>query len=122
MASYRTEIDNPIPLILLTPTYTTSYGVDKKSFPTIEEALEDKNNIFYGSFKTYLGTERDKNGIWSVEDTAKIKTWFRPDITSECKIGVLQTGAIYDVFGEPENIAMRNQFLEFRVRRYKGQT
>lgn len=118
---YKIQIENPIALVLLTPTYSTAYGVDQKKFPTIQAALEDTNNIFYGSFKTYGGKkEREKDGLWLVEDTAKIRTWFRPDITSDCRVAVLQNNAIYEVFGEPENISMRNQFLEFEVKRYKG--
>lgn len=128
MAHFRPEIENPIPLVILISTYDNSYGVNKKSFPTIEEALKEKDinnnpiNLFYGSFKTYGGTEREINGVYSVEDTAKIKTWFRPDIKSNCGIGVPDTGGIYEILGEPEDIDMRHQFLEFKIRRYKGQS
>ena len=128
MSNYRPELDNTIPLVLLVPTYTSSYGVDNKTFPTIQEALgvldEDGNpvNLFYGSFKTYGGTERVINDIYSVEDTASVETWYRPDIQSNCGIGVIATGGVYEVLGEPENVNMRNQFLKFKVRRYKGKS
>ena len=55
-----------------------------------------------------------------VEDTANIECWYRPDIKSDCRVGLLSTGAIYDIINEPENIDMRNQFLKFKVLRYKG--
>ena len=128
MANYRPQLDNTIPLVLLVPTYTNSFGVEKKSYPTIEEALSvlDENNnpvnLFYGSFKTYGGTEKVFNDVYSVEDTAKVETWFRPEIKSNCAIGVLSTFAIYEIIGEPENVNMRNQFLKFKVRRIKGQS
>lgn len=115
MADYRPRIENPIPLSLLLPTYTSSNGVKKKTFPNVENGIR-----FNGSFKTYGGTERDVNGVYSVEDTANIITWFMPEIESNCRIGVLQTGAIYEIVGEPENINMRNQFLKFKVKRVKG--
>lgn len=126
MSNYRPSLDNPIPLVLLVPTYETSYGVDKPSYPTIEEALnqldenQNKINLFFGTFKTYGGTERDVNGRYLIEDTANVETWFRPDIKSNCRIAVVQTNAIYDIINEPENVNMRNQFLKFKVRRYKG--
>lgn len=126
MSNYRLNIENPIPLVLLIPTYQTSYGVEKPIYPTIEESLnvrdESNNciNLFFGSFKTYGGTERDINGKYLIEDTANIETYFRPDIKSNCRIAVAQTGAIYEIINEPENINMRNQFLKFKVRRYKG--
>lgn len=120
MASYKPSFPLNVPLVLLTPTTTTVTGVTKKEFPTIDEALKDKNNIIYASFKTYGGTERDVNGVYSIEDTANIETWFRPDIKSECRVAIAESGAIYEIIGEPENINMRNQFLKFKVKRIKG--
>ena len=125
MANYIPDLSNSIPQILLTPTYKSVTGVVTKSYPTIEEALEKKDssgksiNLFFGTFKTYGGTERDVNGVYSIEDTANVETWFRPDIKSDCRIG-LETGEIYDVLGEPENVNRRNQFLKFKVKRVKG--
>lgn len=116
MSNYRTEIENPIPLKLLIPKYQVKQGVDTKSYPPLEEGL-----LFFGSFKTYGGTEKTVNGIYSIEDTAKIKCIYRPDIKSNCRIVLPQTNAVYEILGEPENINMRNQFLEFKVRRIKGQ-
>lgn len=127
MSDYRLEIKNPIPLVLLIPKSITQVkGVNKKEYPTIEEALtiKDKNgnsiNLFFGSFKSYGGTERIVNGIYSIEDTANIETWYRPDINSNCRIARANDGAIFDVINEPENINMRNQFLKFKVKRVKG--
>lgn len=118
--NYRPTLNNPIPLVLLVPTYTTVSGVAKKSYPTVSEAIQDNNNLFYGSFKTYGGTETDVNGLHSILDTANIETWFRPDIKSDCRIARANDGAIFDIINEPENINMRNQFLKFKVQRVKG--
>ena len=126
MSNYRPDLDNITAMVLLKPTYRTSYGVDKPTYPSINEALEivDEHdylvNLFYGSFKSYGGTEKNVNGIYSIEDTANIECWYRPDIKSDCRVGLLSTGAIYDIINEPENIDMRNQFLKFKVLRYKG--
>lgn len=115
MAQFRPSTPFNVPLILLVPTITTVSGVDKKSFPALSEGIQ-----FFGSFKTYGGTERDVNGIYSIIDTASIETWYRPDIKSNCRIGIPDTGAIYEILNEPENINMRNQYLKFRVKRVKG--
>lgn len=130
MSNYRLEITDPIPLILLIPKKVTKVnGVNKKEYPTIEEALSVKDkkgnsiNLFFGSFKTYQGTfikESNINGLFSIEDTANIETWYRPDIASNCRIARASDNAIYDIINEPENINMRNQFLKFKVRRVKG--
>ena len=127
MSNFRLQIENPIPLILLIPISTKKVkGVNKKEYPTIEEALKLKDkknnslNLFFGSFKTYGGTEKNVNGIYSVEDTANIETWYRPDITSNCRIARASDKAIFDIINEPENINQRYQFLKFKVRRIKG--
>lgn len=121
MSDYRLEITNPIPLILLIPTSITKVkGVNQKVYPSIEEALKDENNIFFGSFKTYGGTEKNVNGIYSIEDTANIETWYRPDITSSCRIARTNDNAIFDIINEPEDINQRHQFLKFKVKRVKG--
>lgn len=113
---YRPNTTFSTPLVLLIPTYTTVQGVKKKTFPTIENGI-----LFNGSFKSYGGTDRDVNGIYAVEDTASIETWYRPDITSGCRIAIGGTNAVYEILGEPENIELRNQFLRIKVSRVKGQ-
>lgn len=113
--AYRPSLPFTTALVLLIPTTTKVSGVDKKTFPAIASGKS-----FFGSFKTYGGTEHDVNGVYSVEDTAIIETWYRPDVTSGCRIAVAGTNAVYDVLGEPENIEMRNQFLKLKVSRVKG--
>lgn len=120
MSNYRPNLQNQIPLVLLVPTYTNVSGVNKKTFPTVESALQNNNNLFFGSFKTYGGTERDVNGVYSIEDTANIETWFRPDITSNCRVARANDSAIFEIINEPEDINQRHQFLKFKVRRVKG--
>lgn len=115
MSNYRPNLDNTIPLLLLTPTYATVSGVPTKTYPPVSVG-----DLIYGNFKTYGGTERDINGLYSIEDTAVVETWYRPDIKSDCRICVASTGAVYEIVNEPEDINMRHQFLRFKVRRVKG--
>lgn len=115
MASYKPKTPFDAALMLLVPAYTDSYGVQSKSFPEMSAGI-----LIYGSFKTYGGTEVNVNGLYSIENTAIVETWFRPDIKSNCRIGIPQTGEVYEILGEPENINMRNQYLKFKVRQVKG--
>ena len=115
MAQFKLSGPLSVAMMLLVPTYGDAYGVATKTFPAVENGIR-----IFGNFKTYGGTERDVNGIYSIEDTAIVETWFRPDIRSDCRIAVLQTGAIYEIINEPENINMRNQYLKFKVKRVKG--
>ena len=111
---YRpTELENMrIPFQLLKPKTTVVMGVSKKDYVA--------GDTFFCNFKTFGGTEKNVNGLYSIEDTANIVTWFRPDITGECKIKRLTDGAEFEIINEPENIDMLNQFLKFKVRRIKG--
>ena len=101
--------------MLLIPTYSDVYGVNQLVYPDPEDGI-----LIFGNFRTFGGTERDVNGLYSVENTANIETWYRPDIKSNCRIYVPGTGEYYDVLGEPENINMRNQYLKFKVLQIKG--
>ena len=98
---------------LLTPTYEVVKGVRKKVYPSEGVSLNC-------SFKTFGGTDTEVNGVYSVEDTANVETWYRPDITSECRVVLLATGQAYEILGSPENIDMRNQFCTFKVKAIKG--
>lgn len=113
---YIPKIPFTVPMVLLIPTYTTVNGVRKKTFPSVENGI-----LINGTFKTYGGTEKNVNGVYSVEDTANVETWYRPDINSNCRIALANNPtAIYDIVSEPENIEMRNQVLLFKVSRVKG--
>lgn len=76
--------------------------------------------VRFCNFSSYGGTEKVVNDVLVVEDTAQIVAWFEPDITSADRIRLLETGADYEIIGEPENIELRQQEMQFRVRRVKG--
>ena len=118
MAQYRPSLPFSTALIVLKPTYSKVAGVRTKTLPSLKDGI-----LIYGTFKTYGGTrseERRVDGLMSIEDTATIETWYRPDITSDCVIALADTGVKYEIINEPENIDRRNQFLKFMVRRVKG--
>lgn len=76
--------------------------------------------VRFCNFSTYGGTEQNVNGVYSVEDTAEVVTWFEPDITSADRIRLLESGTDYEIIGEPENIELRQQEMQFKVRRVRG--
>lgn len=113
MVNFKPSFPYSTPIELLIPIYTQKKGVPIKSFPTEGIRLNC-------SFKTYGGTETTNNDLYSIIDTANIETWYRPDITSECRIKVVQTGVVYEIINVPENINMRNQFVKFKVKAVRG--
>lgn len=89
-------------------------GALKKTYVLAENPRINVN------FATYGGTEMIASGVYSVINTAKVVTWFRPDITSSCRIERLEDGAMFEVLGEPEDVEQRHQILSFTVKRLKG--
>lgn len=101
------------PFNLQVPTTSKSYGVEVKSYVTVE-------GVIMANFKGYGGTDKISNDVLVVEDTATVVCWFRPDIKRSGRLVRLTDNAIFEILGEPENIEMRNQFLKFKVRRVGG--
>lgn len=95
------------------PSYSEFNGVPHKEYPT-------NGPLFFANFKSYGGTERDVNGIYTIEDTATITTWYRPDLKSDCLVERLEDGAMFEIINEPEDINFRHQILVFKVKRVKG--
>lgn len=113
--NYKPQVPFSVPMKLLIPTTTVVKGVTKKTFPKVEDAP-----LFFGSFRTFGGTETTSNDTYTILDTATIDTWYRPDIKADCKIYICQTGETYEVIGTPENVLMRNQYLQFKVQKVGG--
>ena len=101
------------PFMRLVPTENRVNGVRVKTF-------DPDGIVRFCNFSTYGGTEQTVNGVLTVEDTAQIVTWFEPDITSADRIRILETGADYEIIGEPENIELRRKEMQFKARRVKG--
>lgn len=107
---YRRATMYNVPATLLVPTTVNVGGVPRKTYVD--------GDMIFCSFRTFGGTEGKKNDIITVEDTAVIETWYRPDITSGYAIKV--DGKAYEILGTPENIDMRGQVMRFKVRRIAG--
>lgn len=105
-----------VPMKLLAPVVTNVRGARVKDYAK----PSDVDTVFFGSFRTFGGTERMANDVYAIEDTATIDTWFDPSITSDCRVYVCQTGRTYEIIGTPENIDMRNQYCSFKVRAIGG--
>ena len=116
MSDYKPSFPFNVPMYLLTPTTKTVKGVAVKTFPE-----PTQGELIYCSFKTYGGTESQKDGLYTVIDTANVETWYRPDIKAGCRLCFAEnTSELYDIIGKPENINMRNQFIKFKVQSVNG--
>lgn len=113
--TYKPSAPFTVPMKILVPTTTKEYGVPKKTFSDPETS-----ELVFGSFRTFGGTENVQDGVYTTINTAVIDTWYRPDITADCKIYLCDSGQIYDIVSDPEDVQMRHQYLQFKVRKAGG--
>ena len=114
--SYKPSAPFAVPFKVLPQITTLVQGVSRRTFAN----PNDVDEVRFCSFRTFGGTERDVNGLYTLEDTATIDTWFDPAITADCRIYICDLGESYEVLGTPENIDMRNQYMRMKVRRIGG--
>lgn len=113
--AYKPSAPFTVPMKLLVPVTSNPYGVTTKTFSDPEQS-----ELFFGSFKTYGGTESFRDNVLTVVDTGVIDTWYRPDIKANCKIYLCDTEQIYDIISDPEDIEFRHQYLRFKVQKAGG--
>lgn len=113
--SYKASAPFHIPMKILVPTTEMVLGTAKKTFSDPEDS-----KLIYGSFRTFGGTENVQNGVITIIDTATVDTWYRPDITADCRIYLCETGQSYEIISDPEDIQMRHQYLQFKVKKVGG--
>ena len=116
--SYKPSVPFNVPMKLLIPVDSNAYGTGKKTFPNPDEVPDDC--LFYGSVRSFGGTENFKDNVYTIIATATIETWFRPDIKADCRIYLCDTGEVYDIKGEPEDINFRHQYLSLKVQKVGG--
>jgi hypothetical protein len=112
MANYRPSGPFNVPMFLFIPMRMTAKGSSKKIYP-------ESGELIFVSFRTFGGTEKIVNDILTVENTAVVETWFRPDIKADCQLEDVN-GLRYEILGTPENINQRNQYLKFKIRAIRG--
>lgn len=115
MARYKPSKKFITPLLLYRVTeYKETNGIKKPVYAS-------DGILFYGSFATYGGTNREINGIVVAEDTAVVETWFRPEFTAHARVALANDPSkLYEIEGEPENIEQRNLYTKFRLARVRG--
>ena len=109
---YQTRPIFNVPAKILFPITEKINGVARKTF--------SESEVIYVSAKSYGGTEKTINDVYVIEDTMIIETFYRPDITSECNLKLLDDRSEWEILNTPENIDRRNQFLKFKIKRIKG--
>lgn len=115
MAGYKPSAPFSVAMKLLVPVESMSYGVTGKAFSD-----PANSELFFGSFRTFGGSEMMSDDVITIVNTAVIDTWYRPDIKANCQIYICETEQIYDIVSDPEDIDLRHQYMQFKVRKAGG--
>lgn len=115
MRWYKPQTPFNVAAKLLIPTTSVVSGARKTEYPEPDDGIP-----IFVNFRTFGGTENFQNNVYTVFATGTVETWFRSDITSECRLYIVQSKETYDIISEPENIGMRNQFVQFKVQKIGG--
>lgn len=111
MKEYKPQTPFLVPAKYFNAVETVKLGVVVKDY-------EKTGHDFYCSFRAFGGTETTVNGVLVVENTATIETWYTPNIKASTRIEI--DGIQYELLTKPENIAMRNKWLRFKIRAIHG--
>lgn len=115
---YQPQVPFSVPAIHLKRTTTKVNGVNQNVFA--------EGSLFYCSAKSYGGTERVVNGVYVIEDTWTIDTWYNPNFGKGDKIRFLDEKdgdgnyVEFEILASPENINRRGQYMRFKVSRIGG--
>lgn len=112
MADYKPNLPFNVPAMLLKRTTKKVNGVNQETFT--------EKTMFFCSAKSYGGTEKVVNGVYVIEDTWSIDTWFNPDIKKGDRVRFLDDNTEFEVLASPENINRRGQYMRFKVSRIGG--
>lgn len=113
--AYKPSAPFTVAMKLLAPTSSRVYGVTAKGF------LDPKDSpVFFGSFRTFGGTESLQDDVLTLVNTGVIDTWYRPDIKADCRIYLCDTEQEYEIISDPEDIDFRHQYLRFKVKKVGG--
>ena len=113
MRWYQPQTPFNVAATLLIPETTRVSGTRKTIYP-------ETGPLIFCNFRTFGGSENWNNNVFTVIATGTVETWYRPDIKADCRIRFEDTGEVYDIINEPEDIGMRHQFMQFKVQKVGG--
>lgn len=110
--SYQPQVPFTVPTRHLKRTTKKVNGVNQETFT--------EGEIFYCSAKSYGGTEKVVNGVYVIEDTWQIDTWYNSAFGKGDRIRFLDDMTEFEILASPENINRRGQYMRFKVSRIGG--
>lgn len=140
MAIFNSKL--PIKINPTTPvklyTKETTYISGQGNTTAWMELNSDGYSVFYGEWRTMYGDRAISAEALGIKDSATFRTFYNPNIYNKLRtvqvivIKNADDSAIvegvpdknnpncYELWGGVDNVLEKNQYMEFRVRRYEG--
>lgn len=80
------------------------------------KTFSERAETVFIAFSNFQGTEKNIDGVLSIENTASVCSPFIPDLENGDAIKLLDSGKVYEIINSPENWNMQNLYLLFKVR------
>ena len=115
---YQPQVPFTVPAMHLKREIKKVNGVNQETFSEV--------GMFFCSAKSYGGTEKTVNGVYVIEDTWTVDTWYNPLLKKGDKIRFLDEKdddgnyPEFEVLASPESINRRGQYMRFKVSRIGG--
>lgn len=109
-----------VPTVILNQPARIQHAAYKRVNGVQTVEYREDERVIYVSAKSYGGTEKTVNDVYSIEDTMEFTSYYDPDIKAQDRIVLLGSGTVWEILNTPENVDMRGAFLKFKGRRYHG--
>lgn len=113
MKNYQPKLPFNVPFKIQSLIRVFVNGVNSQEY-------QELDSVFYCSVKSYGGTEKTINGVYVIEDTIIVDTWYTPSLKSKDRIRLLETGEVYEILNTPEDIDRRHKWMKFKAVRIHG--
>ena len=104
--------------------FRTPFKILKRSIKKVngvnQEKFTEQKETLYCTAKSYGGTEKIINDVYTIVDTLTFQTYYTPAISKGDKILLLDDNSEYEVLASPENINRANKWLVFKGERFSG--
>lgn len=113
MTEYKPNLPFNVPFHILSLEKVFINGVKSQKYM-------ENDATYFGSVKSYGGTEKTVNGVYVIEDTIVVDMWYTPNLKTKDRIKLLEDGSVYEVMNTPEDINRHHKWMQFKAVRVHG--
>jgi len=94
--------------------------VDEKGHPIRPGYRDMFNTDILVEWKNKFGSEAIEAAANQAVEPVKIRLWYVPGVTADCRVVRVEDGAEFEIIGTPDDVMNRHLQLEIQLKRYTG--